>query len=443
MSGASDVKIYLCIDLKSFYASVECVDRGLDPLTARLVVADASRGRTTICLAVTPALKELGVPSRGRLFQVPERLGALIARPRMRRYMEVSASIYRIYLRYVSPQDIHIYSIDECFIDATPYLSLYRTNARSFAQLLMGEVLKRTGIRATAGIGPNLFLAKVALDVRAKHAADFIGILDESSFKEHLWFHQPLTDIWGIGPGITARLARHGIHDLAGVAACAPATLYREFGVNAEFLIDHAWGQEPCTMEEIHAYEPERHSMMNGQVLPCDYTFEEARLVMHEMAEASVLELVEKGLATESISLSVGYARAPRTDAATEDPAATSQSPRRRSWQARTGGCRKIERLTNSRRTLLAAFDALFDDTTRRDTPIRRLALGFGGLVPERYAPVTLFDDVTADEEERSLQHAIVSVRERFGKNALLKAASLSEKATARERNNQVGGHHA
>ena len=443
MNGMPDSKIYLCIDLKSFYASVECVDRGLDPLTARLVVADASRGRTTICLAVTPALKELGVPSRGRLFQVPEHLGALIARPRMRRYMEVSASIYRIYLGYVSPQDIHIYSIDECFIDATPYLSLYRTDARSFAQLLMGEVLKRTGIRATAGIGPNLFLAKVALDVRAKHAADFIGILNEASFKEHLWFHQPLTDIWGIGPGIAARLARHGIHDLAGMAACAPAVLYREFGANAEFLIDHAWGQEPCTMEEIHAYEPERHSMMNGQVLPCDYTFEEARLVMHEMAEASVLELVEKGLATDSISLSVGYARAPRTDAALDGCAEAAPSPRRRSWQARTGGCRKIERLTNSRRTLLAAFDALFDDTTRRDTPIRRLALGFGGLVPERYAPVTLFDDVTADEEERSLQHAIVSVRERFGKNALLKAASLSEKATARERNNQVGGHHA
>lgn len=195
-------------------------------------------------------------------------------------------------------------------------------------------------------------------------------------------------------------------------------------------------------MEEIHAYEPERHSMMNGQVLPCDYTFEEARLVMHEMAEASVLELVEKGLAIESISLSVGYARPPRADAA-EGAAGMGQSSRRRSWQARTGGCRKIERLTNSRRTLLAAFDALFDDTTRRDTPIRRLTLGFGGLVPERYAPVTLFDDVTADEEERSLQHAIVSVRNRFGKNALLKAASLSEKATARERNNQVGGHHA
>ena len=300
-------KTYICIDLKSFYASVECHARGLDPFTDNLVVADKERGRTTICLAITPAMKALGIPNRCRLFDIPDGVKYVAARPRMKRYMEVSAQIYGIYLRYVSAQDVHVYSIDECFIDATPYLALYRTDARSFAKELMGAVMDETGICATAGVGPNLFLAKVALDVMAKHAPDNIGQLDKRSFMRTLWFHQPITDIWSIGPGIARRLAKYGVHDLAGVASLRPETLHKEFGVMAERLIDHAWGQEPCTIADIRAYEPEKHSLVNGQILPSGYDFEDARMVMGEMVDASVLELVEQGLVCEHISLAVSY----------------------------------------------------------------------------------------------------------------------------------------
>ena len=276
-------KTYLCIDLKSFYASVECADLGLDPFVDNLVVADPERSRTTICLAITPAMKARGVKNRCRVFDIPANMSYIMARPRMRRYMEVSAAIYAIYLRYVSPEDVHVYSIDECFIDATPYLSLYGMDARTFARTLMSAVFKETSICATAGVGTNLFLAKVALDITAKHAPDNIGFLDEAAFRREIWFHRPITDIWGIGPGISARLAKHGARDLASTAALSPQVLYREFGVNAEFLIDHAWGQEPCTIAEIHAYAPEGHSLVNGQVLPGDYSFSEARMVMREM----------------------------------------------------------------------------------------------------------------------------------------------------------------
>ena len=248
-------KTYLCIDLKSFYASVECADRGLDPFVDNLVVADPERSRTTICLAITPAMKALGVKNRCRVFEIPDGIDYTMARPRMRRYMEVSAGIYAIYLRFVSPEDVHVYSIDECFIDATPYLPLYGMDARAFARTLMTAVFQETGICATAGVGTNLFLAKAALDITAKHAPDNIGFLDEGTFKQQIWFHRPITDIWGIGPGIARRLARHGAQDLASVAALNPEVLYREFGVNAEYLIDHAWGQEPCTIAEIQAYD--------------------------------------------------------------------------------------------------------------------------------------------------------------------------------------------
>lgn len=441
----SSSKTYMCIDLKCFYASVECADRGLDPFSTNLVVADPDRSRTTICLAITPAMKALGVRNRCRVFEIPEGIDYIMAKPRMRRYMEASAGIYAIYLRYVSPEDVHVYSIDECFIDATPYLALYDMDARSFAQLLMGAVFSETGICATAGVGTNLFLAKVALDVTAKHAPDNIGYLDEELFRRTIWFHRPLTDIWGIGPGIARRLAKHGAHDLAGVAALREETLYREFGVNAEYLIDHAWGQEPCTIAEIQSYEPEGHSMTNGQVLPCDYTFEEARMVLKEMVDASVLEMVEQGLVTERISLMVGYAhvKGAMRDMEMFDGGHGWRPASGRRVGVHTGGDRKIERRTNSRRLLMARFEALFDETTLRDVPIRRINIGFGDLLPEEYATFTLFDDAAAEARERDLQKAVAAVRGKFGKNAMLKGVSLRDKATARERNEQVGGHHA
>lgn len=438
-------KTYICIDLKCFYASVECIDRGLDPFKDRLVVADPERSNTTICLAITPAMKALGVKNRCRVFEIPPGITYIMARPRMRLYMKKSADIYAIYLRYVSPEDVHVYSIDECFIDATPYLDLYDMGARDFARLLMDAVRAETGICATAGVGTNLFLAKVALDITAKHALDNIGFLDEAAFKREVWFHRPLTDIWSIGPGIARRLARYGARDLAGVAALSKETLYREFGVNAEYLIDHAWGQEPCTIAEIQRYKPEGHSMTNGQVLPGDYTFEEARLVLKEMVDASVLEMVEQGVVTERISLMVGYARSAGSFADVElfegEHGKRPVSGHR--WGLHTGGNRKLDRRTNSRALLTACFEELYDETTRRDVPIRRVNIGFGDLLPEEYGTLTLFDDEAAFERERSLQEALVAVRGKFGKNAMLKGMSLREKATARERNEQVGGHRA
>lgn len=533
----SEVPTYLCIDLKSFYASVECVERGLDPLTTNLVVADETRGRTTICLAVTPALKRLGVRNRCRLFEIPDRIDYLVARPRMRLYMRRSADIYGIYLRYVSPEDIHVYSIDECFIDARPYLRLYGMHdARDLACVLRDEVLARTGITATAGVGTNLFLAKVALDVTAKHAPDGIGVLDEEGFRAQIWHHRPITDIWNVGPGIARRLAKYGIHDLAGVALTDPALIRREFGVNAEYLIDHAWGRESCTIAQIHAYRPKTRSLSRGQILPEDYAFDEARIVLREMVDALALELVEKGLVTNHISLSVGYGKGTgttdggagptggsvetrdtrvgdgrdtsvrgrtdggnmraragsgggstrmRTDDESGGGCATASGGRdvfmqaddderarvqadvgegtrpptsdeegdtfvgqhgSRGWRqggACTGGGRRLAERTNSYHRLSAAMERLFDETTDRTRPIRRLNIGFGDLTSDELTTVTLFTDLDELERERTLGHAVLAVKGRFGKNALLRGTSLSEKATARERNLQVGGHRA
>ena len=449
-------RTYLCIDLKTFYASVECIDRGLDPFLTKPVVADPTRGDTTICLAISPAMKALGVRNRCRIFEIPRGIEYIKAMPRMRRYMEVSARIYGIYLRYVSPDDIHPYSIDECFIDATPYLKLYDIDARGFAEKLMSEVRRDTGVCATAGIGPNLFLAKVALDITAKHVADNIGVLDEESFRAQIWPHRPITDIWGIGPGIAARLAKYHVYDLMGVAALDEQILYREFGVNAEYLIDHAFGREPTTIAEIQAYRPAASSYVNGQVLPCNYTFEEAHTVLKEMIDASVLELVERGQVTNHISLSVGYAAGAGGAATGDRPASPSRANsgevfvgehgKRRlgpKGYGHAGGSRKLAGFTNSYRKLMAAFDELWSERVSRDVPIRRMSVGLGNLVPEEFATIDLFTDVAADEREHDLQRAVLAVKGKFGKNALLRGMSLTEKATARERNEQVGGHHA
>ena len=472
MPAENGGRAYLCIDLKSFYASVECVAHGLDPLSTNLVVADPSRGRTTICLAVSPALKGRGVRNRCRLFEIPEGIDYVTARPRMRRYMEVSARIYAIYLRYLSPDDIHVYSIDECFIDITPYLELYGKTPRQLARMLIDEVLAGTGITATAGIGTNLFLAKVALDIAAKHADGGIGVLDEAAFKRTIWRHRPITDVWGIGPGIARRLAKYGAHDLRDVARMNERTLYREFGKNAEFLIDHAWGQEPCTIAEIHAYRPKGHSLVNGQVLPGDYAAADARMVLREMVDASVLDLLQRGVAAGRIGLHLGYARpnakagAVRETAegglqAADLTAAGAVRSRRgesavvfegehgkRFADGRFGAGagaveRKLPHPTNSFKQLAAAFDALFDETADASRPIRRISIGFSDLIPEGLATPSLFEDAEGQQTERRVQDAVLAVKRKFGKNALLKGTSLKEKATARERNEQIGGHHA
>ena len=315
---------YVCIDLKTFYASVECVDRGLNPLTTNLVVADESRGRTTICLAITQAMKDLGIHNRCRLFEIPDGIDYIKAIPRMQHYMEVSAQIYGIYLEYVSPQDVHVYSIDECFIDVTPYLDLYHTDAEGFACMLRDEVLARTGITATVGIGPNLFQAKVALDITAKHVPSRIGKLDDETFRKEIWPHRPITDIWGIGPGVAARLEKYGVYDLMGVAALDENLLYDELGVNAEYLIDHAFGREPTTIADIQAYRPQATSTTTGQVLSKGYAYEQAYTVLREMVDNAVLDLVDKHVVCNSISLFVGYA-SERADIRRLDASGTAQ----------------------------------------------------------------------------------------------------------------------
>ncbi len=461
-------KVYLCIDLKSFYASVECSMRGLDPFTTNLVVADPERSRTTICLAITPAMKELGVRNRCRVFEIPEGIDYIMATPRMHLYMEVSSQIYAIYLRYVSADDVHVYSIDECFIDITSYLTLYGRTPRQMARMLMDAVFAETGICATAGIGTNLFLAKVALDITAKHADDGIGVLDESEFKRIIWPHRPITDIWNIGPGIARRLAKYGVHDLHGVTQMREKTLYREFGVNAEFLIDHAWGQEPCTIAEIHAYEPKGHSLVNGQVLPSDYTADEARMVMREMVDASALDLVRQGLVADRIDLHVGYAREKTGRKATGTEAGWSadgmdgvrgirDDSRQVLFEGEHGKrfvggrfgvgaahiSRKLPHPTNSFKQLIAVFEELFGEAVDQTRAIRRVNIGFSDLMPEGLSTPSLFADLEGETAERKVQDAVLAVKEKFGKNALLKGTSFKDKATARERNEQIGGHRA
>lgn len=419
-----DRKTYCCIDLKSFYASVECVERGLDPYESRLVVADPSRTEKTICLAVSPALKAMGVPGRCRLFEIPDGIDFITAKPRMRKYMEVSAKIVAIYLKHVSAADLHVYSIDECFIDLTPYISLYGKSAKEIVNLLRDAVFKDTGITATAGIGTNLFLAKVALDVTAKHVPDNIGVLDEQSFKEVIWPHRPITDIWQIGKGIAARLQKYGIYDLGGVAHADVDLLYREFGVNAEYLIDHAWGIEPCTIAEIKAYEPEATSFGNGQVLPCDYTFDEGRMILREMVDETVLDLVDKRVVTNHASLHVGYGKD------VEGPSHTSVS-------------QKLPISTNSFDRLMAFMDDMYCENVCRDLPIRRMNIAFGNLEPEECVAYDLFASADSLEEERARQDALIAIRHKFGKDAVMRGTSYKDKARGLERAHQVGGHNA
>ncbi|WP_304855326.1 DinB/UmuC family translesion DNA polymerase [Adlercreutzia caecimuris] len=438
-------RTYVCIDLKSFYASAECVARGLDPMTTKLVVADPTRSEMTICLAVSPAMKEAGVRNRCRLHEIPKGMEFITARPRMRAYMAASADIYATYLRYVSPDDIHPYSIDECFIDATPYLELYAVDARGFANTLRDAVRAETGIPATVGIGPNLFLAKVALDIAAKHAPDGIGELDARSFREQIWPHRPITDIWNIGPGIARRLAKYRVFDLRGVTEVDPDVLYGEFGVNAEYLIDHAWGLEPCTIAEIKAYEPETSSLMNGQILPCGYSFDDTLVVLREMVDDTVLDLVDKHLVTDHISLHVSYKRdAQRDGEAAGELFEGGHGLRRADGRSgpHGGGSRKIPERTNSFAKLFGYAEALFRETVDPARTMRKISVGFGNLVDEDLATVDLFTDVEAAARERRRQEAVLAVKGKFGKNALIKGTSLREHALGRERNEMVGGHH-
>lgn len=415
-------KIYLCIDLKSFYASVECVERGLDPFKINLVVADPTRGRGAITLAATPAIKKLGVPSRGRIYEIPKNIEYITAPPRMTLYMQYSATIYSIFLKFISSEDIHFYSIDESFLDITSYMSLYNTTPKQLAKMILDEIYDQTGITATVGIGTNLFLAKVALDITAKHTKDCMGYLDEDLFKQLIWHHQPITDIWMIGPGTANRLAMLGIKDLYGIAHYNEKILYKLFGINAEYLIDHAWGREPTEISDIKAYRPSSNSISNSQILFEDYNYKDAYLIMKEMVESNVLQLTEKHLVTNHISLYVGYSK-------------NCIKPSR--------GSRKITNTTNSYRILLEEFKLLYKKIVNPNYPIRQIGISFGNVKDEIYEQLDLFADQEDIEKEKRVQETLVHIRNKYGKNAVLKGMNFYEKATQRKRNGLVGGHNA
>lgn len=505
------VKTYIAIDLKSFYASQECIEREVDPLTTNLVVADMSRTEKTVCLAVSPSLKKLGISGRARLFEAIQKvkeanamrreeapgkkfsgkswdanelatnpsleIDFIIAPPRMAHYMECSARIYEVYLKYVAPEDIHVYSVDEVFIDATPYLKTYNLTAHEFAKKLIYEVLETTGITATAGIGTNLYLCKVAMDIVAKHIeADQYGVriaeLNEMTYRQKLWDHRPLTDFWRVGPGISRKLEKNGLFTMGDVARCSLGgpndyhnedLLYKLFGVNAELLIDHAWGWEPCTIADIKAYRPESNSISSGQVLHEPYTCEKAKLIVREMTDLLVLDLVDKGLVTNQMVLTIGYDRESLTDPKISQ---TYNGPVTTDFYGRivpkhAHGTANLHRQTSSTKLITNAVMDLFDQTINPNLLVRRINLTATHVIRETDIPqddgmqqLDLFADYDTERKqkeeeddqlarEKRRQQAVLQIRKKYGKNAILKGMNYEEGATTRDRNAQIGGHKA
>ena len=504
-------RIYLCIDLKSFYASVECIEHGLDPMTTNLVVADASRTEKTICLAVSPALKSYGIPGRARLFEVIQKvkqanairlqkapgqrftgssynaqelaenpslqLDYIAAPPRMAHYIEHSTRIYNIYLKYIAPEDIHVYSIDEVFIDLTTYLDSAGLTPYEFAMKMIRDVYQTTGITATAGIGTNMYLSKIAMDIVAKHIpADKDGVriaeLDEMSYRRQLWDHRPLTDFWRVGRGYAKKLEENGLFTMGDIALCSvgkPTDFYNEdllyklFGVNAELLIDHAWGWEPCTIDKIKEYKPASNSIGSGQVLHCPYDFDKAKLVVREMIDLLVLDLVDKGLVTDQIVLTVGYdienLTDPKRSKAYSGPITVDAYGRKIPKHAH--GTANVGRQTASAKLITEAVMELYDKIVNPSLRIRRLNISANHVVPEqsiskeqKMEQLDLFtnyeelekqreEENAALEREKKMQQAILSIKKKFGKNSILKGMNLQEGATAKDRNNQIGGHKA
>ncbi len=506
-------KSYIAIDLKSFYASVECKDRGRDPLTTNLVVADKSRTEKTICLAVSPSLKSFGVPGRPRLFEVVQKVTEvnnlrrakaprrtlsassddinqlnadpslavdyIVAPPRMARYMEYSTKIYNIYLKYVSADDIFAYSVDEVFIDATDYLKIYKMTAHELAMRMIKDVLAETGITATAGIGTNMYLCKIAMDIVAKHTeADADGVriaeLDEMSYRRQLWEHKPITDFWRVGRGYAKKLAEHGMYTMGDVARCSigqPGEMYSEellyklFGINAELLIDHAWGWEPCTMKEVKAYRPETNSLSSGQVLTEPYNFEKTRLVVCEMADLLSLDLVEKGLVTDQITLTIGYDIENLTDPERRKKYKGEVTIDRygRRIPKHAHGTANLGMYTSSTTKILEAVTELFDRIVDPNLLSRRINITANRISSESAVQTNqkvtveqmdLFTDYEAKEraeaaekakleKESVMQHTMLDIKKKFGKNAILRGFNLEEGATAKDRNKQIGGHKA
>lgn len=503
-------RAYISIDLKSFYASVECMERGLNPLTTNLVVADESRTEKTICLAVSPSLKSHGIPGRPRLFEVVQRvqdvnidrkaknrgmeftgksfcapeleqhpeleLDYIIARPRMSLYMDYSTRIFKIYLKYIAPEDIHVYSIDEVFMDVTDYLNTYKMSPRELVTAIIQDVLENTGITATAGIGTNLYLCKVAMDIVAKHIpADRNGVriaeLDEYSYRRELWHHKPITDFWRVGRGYGKKLAEHGIYTMGDVARCSISDnpyqnedlLYRLFGINAELLIDHSWGWEPVGMSDIKTYKPSTNSISSGQVLQSPYPYEKAKLIVREMTDLLVLDLVDKELITDQLVLTIGYDTENLTGEKKKEKYRGEVTVDRygRKVPKHAHGTENLKRKTSSSKIIIEAMMGLFERIIDKKLTVRRITVTANMVVPEsileneeKFEQLSLFTDYSALEEERKkedaelkkekrVQKAVLEIQKKYGKNALIKGMNLEEGATTIERNAQVGGHKA
>ena len=506
-------KTYIAIDLKSFYASVECKERNRDPLTTNLVVADKSRTEKTICLAVSPSLKCYGIPGRPRLFEVVQKvkevnntrrwkasnhtfegssddstelnanpaleIDYIVAPPRMAYYLEYSTKIYSVYLKYIAPEDIFPYSIDEVFIDATKYLNTYQMTARELTMTMIQDVLKTTGITATAGIGTNMYLCKIAMDIVAKHIEpDKDGVriaeLDEMSYRRQLWNHRPLTDFWRVGKGYAKKLEEHGLFTMGDIARCSigksnelynEELLYKLFGINAELLIDHAWGYEPCTMENVKSYKPETNSVSSGQVLHCPYDYEKAKLIVKEMTDQMVLDLVDKGLVTDQLVLTIGYdienLSNPNLKYQYQYKGEVTIDRYGRKVPKHAHGTANLEKKTSSTRLITNAVMDLYDRIVDEHLLVRRITITANKLVDEKsvkqedeYQQLDLFTDYEAQrkkqaeeeeklERERRMQEAMLSIKKKFGKNAVLKGMNLEEGATAKDRNEQIGGHKA
>ncbi len=415
-------RTYFCIDMKSFYASVECAERGLNPFETNLVVTDETRGKNAICLAITPKMKAMGIRNRCRLSEIPESVDYIRAIPRMQLYIEYSADIYGIYLNYFSPMDIHVYSIDEAFIDVSDYLKLYKIDAKSLAKRIVDDIAKSQSIPATVGIGTNLYLAKIALDITAKHTKDHIGYLDEQTYKATLWRHKPLTDFWQISNGTVNRLAKYGIYDMESIAKYPEERLYKLFGINAELLIDHAWGRESCLMEDIKNYNSKAKSISFSQILPRDYSFEEARVVVEEMALNGCHEMMKRSVITNRIGVYVGYTFGSRENSAkTVSMTAT----------------------TNLYSHIKEYVVKIFEQITEKTVPIRKLGITFSDLCDESCEGYDFFTDFEKVKKERERERAVLDIYDKYGKNSLLRGSNYLDVATQRERNTFIGGHRA
>lgn len=419
---AEKERVYFVIDMKTFFASVECAERALDPFKTNLVVSDKSRGSGALCLAITPKMKQMGIRNRCRMFEIPHNVDYIIAKPRMKKYIEYASEIYAIYLKYIDKNDIHIYSIDEAFIDATDYLKLYNLTAKEFAQKLMNELNEKLHIPSTVGIGTNMFLAKIALDITAKHSPDFIGFLDEEKYAETLWKHAPITDFWQISYGTEKRLAKNNLYTMEDIAKADEKLLYKEFGINAELLIDHAWGRETCTIADIKSYKRKSTSMSSSQILHKDYSFYDAMLVMREMIQNGCYELQRHHLVTQLVHLFVNYA-----------------GEKGKSVK----GSKRMTATTNVYSIIVLCAEKIFEKIVDKQEKVRKIGFSFADLHDETYEQYDLFTDLKKIKKEKKLTSSVLHIKDKFGKNAILKGIDLQENATQIARNNKIGGHNS